>query len=78
MTDSVEQAITAYPLHVDDIPLNAGTGDLVNFIQQVGKLISVKRSALNVLVCKHTVYMTPRETFFQISEGKGLSQWLET
>ena len=35
MTDSVEQSITAYPLQVGNIPLNAGTGDLISLIQQL-------------------------------------------
>lgn len=36
MTDNVEQSIMMYPLQVSNIPLNAGTADLINLIQQVG------------------------------------------
>jgi hypothetical protein len=35
MTDNVEQSIMTYPLQVGDIPLNAGTADLIELIQQV-------------------------------------------
>ena len=35
MTDNVEQSIMTYPLQAGDIPLNAGTADLIQLIQQV-------------------------------------------
>ena len=35
MTDNIEQSIMTYPLQAGDIPLNAGTADLIQLLQQV-------------------------------------------
>jgi hypothetical protein len=47
MTDSIEQSL-AEPLQVEDIPLNAGTNDL---IQLINKVILV-----DTVLCGNTVY----------------------